>query len=171
LPAGAFRIQAELTNLEQSATFKQRAVDTYYTSRVIPQGYTHQGQVIGAAIGPGSSSQWLAGDYLGRVWDAGLFLGRIRWETDALYASRSPAEFRDFRSFHAHDVSMLAGVRGGYYLGVFRADAEFVLEKRYNYLFQNPDRGFGATGTVDVFNPSFRLVLSPAAHGAFRSGR
>ncbi|CAN5150437.1 hypothetical protein BH24GEM2_BH24GEM2_08630 [soil metagenome] len=171
LPAGAFRLQAELTKLEQSATFKQRAVDPYYTSRVIPQGYTHQGQVIGAAIGPGSSSQWLAGDYLGRGWDAGLFLGRIRWETDALYPSRSPAEFRDFRSFHAHDVSMLAGVRGGYNLGVFRADAEFVLEKRYDYLFQHPDRGFGATGAVDIINPSLRFMLSPVVPRAFRGHR
>lgn len=170
--AGAFRIQAELTNLEQSATFKQRAVDTYYTSRVIPQGYTHQGQVIGAAIGPGSSSQWLAGDYFANRWNVGLFLGRIRWETDALYASRSPAEFRDNRSFHAHDVSVLSGVRGGYTLvGGFRADAEFVLEKRYNYLFQNPDRGFGSAGAVDILNPSLRLVVSPAAPGASRSGR
>ncbi|CAN5793832.1 hypothetical protein BH23GEM5_BH23GEM5_30230 [soil metagenome] len=171
LQKGAFRIQAELTNLEQSATFKQRAVDTYYTSRVIPQGYTHQGQVIGAAIGPGSSSQWLAGDYLASRGDVGLFLGRIRWETDALYASRSPAEFRDFRSFHAHDVSVLAGVRGGYNLGGFRADAEFVLEKRYNYLFQNSDRGFGATGAVDIINPSLRFMLSPVVPRAFRPAR
>jgi hypothetical protein len=169
LPAGAFRIQAELTNLEQSATFKQRAVDTYYTSRVIPQGYTHQGQVIGAAIGPGSSSQWLAGDYLASRWDLGLFLGRIRWETGALYATRSPAPFRPDRSFHAHDVSVLGGLRSGYSFSAFRADAELTVEKRYNYLFQNPDRGFGSAGAVDVTNPSLRLFVSPVAPRAFRS--
>jgi hypothetical protein len=169
LRAGAFRLQAELTNLEQSATVKQRPVDTYYTSRVIPQGYTHQGQVIGAAIGPGSSSQWLAGDYLASRWGVGLFLSRIRWETGALYATRSPAPFRPDRSFHAHDVSVLGGLRSGYSFSAFRADAELTVEKRYNYLFQNPDRGFGSAGAVDVTNPSLRLFVSPVAPRAFRS--
>jgi hypothetical protein len=64
----AIRLQGEVTNLEQDASFRYRPIGSIYTSRVVPQGYTQRGQSLGAAIGPGSSSQFLAADYVGRRW-------------------------------------------------------------------------------------------------------
>ena len=61
----ALRLQAEHTYLEKSATSRDRPVGVYYTSRAVLQGYTHDGRVLGAAIGPGASSHWLAVDYFG----------------------------------------------------------------------------------------------------------
>jgi hypothetical protein len=106
----ALRVQAEMTNLEQSATFRDRPVDTWYTGRAAPQGYTQRGQVIGAAIGPGASSQWLAIDYFGSAWSVGLFGGRIRWDDDALYALPSIQG----NTWCSHDVSLFAGVKTAY---------------------------------------------------------
>ena len=69
---GVVRLQGELTYLEQSATFRKRPVPGYYVSRTVPQGYTQRGQSIGAAIGPGASSQWLAADYVRDGWQLGI---------------------------------------------------------------------------------------------------
>jgi hypothetical protein len=102
----AFRAQAEVTYLEKSPAYRNLMTETWYTGSAAQQGYTQRGQVIGAAIGPGASSQWFAGDYLAPRWRAGLFLGRIRWDNDALYLFPSATEKR-----FAHDVTLLAGVR------------------------------------------------------------
>src|SRR4029077_8440554 len=73
--SGSFRIQTEVTQLEQSATFRDEAVGSWYTSRRVVQGYTNRGEVIGASIGPGSSGQWLALDYLKTRWRVRHFAG------------------------------------------------------------------------------------------------
>ena len=105
---GAFRSEAEATFLEKSPAYRNLPEETWYTGAAAPQGYTQRGQVIGAAIGPGASSQWLAGDYVAATgWRAGIFLGRIRWDNDALYLFPSTTEKR-----LSHDVSLFGGVRG-----------------------------------------------------------
>jgi hypothetical protein len=162
VPHGVLRFQAEHTGLEQSTTFKQRPFDPFYTGRAAPQGYTHLGQVVGAAIGPGSSSQWLAADLLGERGRIGVTASRIRWENDAFYRSPSPDPVRGHRSPHAHDVSVIGGLRGGVRVWEVEAGAEILFAHRYNYLFQNPDRGFGPEGAVDVWNRTIRIHLSPA---------
>lgn len=50
---GNIRGQAEITQLEQSATFRDRPVGSWYTSNRVLQGYTNRGHIIGASIGPG----------------------------------------------------------------------------------------------------------------------
>jgi len=157
------RLQLELSNLEESTSFQHRPVSTFYTSRSIPQGYTHRGRVVGASIGPGSSSQWFAGDYIAPYWQFGVFAGRIRWATAALYDTEPQNPTGNFRSFHAYDVSMLTGLRGSARLGYFRLNGEVGLESRYNYLFQNPDRGFDPEGAVDIRNLMLRISLTPTS--------
>jgi hypothetical protein len=50
-----------------------------------PRGFTSRGQPLGAAVGPGSQSQWAALDYVAPRWQAGLFAQRVRHQNDALY--------------------------------------------------------------------------------------
>lgn len=64
--AGSVRLQGEITQLEQSATFRDRPGPSWYTSTRVIQGYTNRGEMLGASIGPGASSQFLAMDYLKR---------------------------------------------------------------------------------------------------------
>jgi len=161
LRPGVFRVQAEMTNVEQSTTFKQRPFDPFYTGRAASHGYTHRGQVVGAAIGPGSSSQWLAIDLLNDRFRFGLFGSRIRWENDTFYATPSPDPTRGHRTPHAHDVSVLGGARGGVSLIGLDFGAEIAFARRLNYLFQNPDQGFGSEGAVDVHNRTLRLIVTP----------
>jgi hypothetical protein len=158
-PGGRLRLQTEVTTVELSSTFRHRPTPTFYTSEAVPQGYTHRGRVIGAAIGPGSSSQWLALDHFSRSFRAGVYLSRIRWHNDFLHRSVSPQEFRTERSFHANDVSLVRGVRVGAITSLFEVEGEYRLEDRYNFLFQNPDLGWGPEDAVDVRNHGFSLTF------------
>ncbi len=53
------RLNLEITQLQQSADRLVRPAGAWYMHGSIRHGYTHQGQVLGAGIGPGSNSQTL----------------------------------------------------------------------------------------------------------------
>lgn len=154
--ASTFRVQAEVTTLEQSGDFKNRPVGVFYTSRRVIQGYTEFGQPIGAAIGPGASSQWLAID---RVWGAGsygLTFNRIRWNEDVRSTHTWPA----YLGWCNHDVSLLPGVRGSHSVpGGFLAVA-LTTGTRLNYNFQNAS-GCHGPAKIDVHNTTVSLSFSP----------
>lgn len=152
-PATA-RLQAEITYLEPSATFKQRPVLSAYTSHSIPQGYTHRGQVLGAAIGPGASSQWIAGDLFAERWSAGAYLTRIRWNEGVLPRVDLPDILR-------HEISTIVGVRGGVRIFGVDVHAEYALEGRLNWQFQNPVIGLEDPEGIDVRNHSLKLIVAP----------
>lgn len=152
VPSVALRIQTEITNLEPSTSYRVRRSGEWYASRAVPEGYTHRGRVIGAAIGPSGSSQWVAGDVVGGNWSLGTFAGRIRWENEARYSY--PPEFR--RS----DFTVFAGVRGSTEVGPMAVAAEYVLASRLNYLFQARSiSGFEDRG-VDVRNHTVKVTFS-----------
>ena len=154
---GMLRLQSELTTLEQASSAGPQP--SFYTSPGVPQGYTQRGQVIGAAIGPGSSSQWLAADYLAPRWRAGAFGGRIRWDNDAFYAT-ARAQAAGW-PFLAHDVSVFGGLRGSLELPALRLDAEWTRSVRYNFLFQNRGTSWEtADDAVDVRNHTLRLAIT-----------
>lgn len=152
--AASLRFQAELTNLEQASSTLAGDTMSFYTSRAVPQGYTHHGQVIGAPIGPGGSSQLVGLDYFARRWDVGLFAERIRWNED-VYALQ-PVGF----SFFSHDVTALAGVRGTAMMGGLTVHAEYSVSQRMNFLFQNLRGGFGKERSNDVQSRALRFSLS-----------
>ena len=157
LADGVLRVQPEITYLEQSTTFTQRPVPTFYVSRMVPHGYTHRGRVIGAAIGPGASTQWLAVDYLSGAWQLGAFGRRVRSNNDAYYRSEPNLSY-------AHDVSLLGGLRGGQRVRGLEWELQLGVEKRYNYLFQNRSPGFEGEKAIDVVNRSVRVLLRPVVH-------
>jgi hypothetical protein len=154
--APVVRVQAEATNLEQSVTIQQNrwGPPPFYTGFVAPGGYTHRGQVLGAAIGPSGQSQWLATDLLGGERQLGLFVGRIRWNNDALYQQPGANFFR-------HDASVYAGARAATRVSYADVRAEFYWAKRYNYEFQNGRANPGGRRTVDVKNLTLRLDVTP----------
>jgi hypothetical protein len=149
------RVQSEFTNLEPSATWRHRNVASTYASRVVPQGYTHRGQVLGASIGPGSSSQWLALDWMEEFWRLGAFGGRIRWDAAAHHLDVVPQPKRE-------DVSLFWGLRGGLDLWGWGVTTELTTGVRLNYLFQTfwADPVTGRAEGVDVANSTLSLTLS-----------
>lgn len=153
---GSVRLQTEISYLEQNP--RGRPSGSYYTSPHVIQGYTHEGETIGAAIGPGASNQWVAGDFLASSWRLGLFAERIRWDNDAYYTKPSGPRY-----YYGHDVSMIAGIRGGVTLPYARIQAELMRETRYNYHYQNWGYVWDdSDDAIDIDNRVFRLTVVPA---------
>lgn len=152
---GRWRAQLELTNLEQVRLSRTETPSSFYASNIIYSGYTQRGRVIGAAIGPGSQSQWVALDAMRERGSAGIFAGRIRWDHDEFFPQPSGL------SFYAHDVSLFAGLRGTWRGRYFDYAAEMATEQRMNYLFQSAVGGYGDDRTFDIHNLSLRLSIAP----------
>lgn len=154
------RIQLEATYLEKSATLRDRPVGTWYTSRAVAQGYTNRGKVIGASIGPGASSQWVAVDYFAPLGYAGLFLSRIRWDAEALYTfpSTDPAG----NKYCSHDTSLLFGVRGGLHSAFGLLEAGYSVDLRRNVFFeQGGPCGHDFSALRDETNSTFEIRITP----------
>lgn len=163
--AGTFRAGLEVSNLEQSRTFTDRPPPPdFYTGRAAPAGFTTRGQPLGAAIGPGSQSQWAALDYFARRWDAGLFAQRVRHQNDALYRVPAPNTFRN-------DVSLAGGFRGGVRAAGVDARATLTATRRLNYLFQNGTFNYLGIGSVDVHNLTLAVSLAPTGRAHARPPR
>lgn len=156
---GDLRLQAEHTYIEESPTFAWRENGSWYASSIVPQGYTHEGQVLGSPVGPGGSGQWAAADWLRGRGRAGVFLARVRWAQDAYYDQPG-----GFNRYLAYDVSMFGGVRAAWALRGVRVDTEYAFEHRWNIFFQNAannflDRNVG----IRARNHTLRIRFTAAA--------
>jgi hypothetical protein len=150
------RLRAEVTDLEQSATFATLPGASFYTSAAVPAGYTQRGESIGASIGPGASSQWLAADWLAAGGGlAGVFVERVRWDDDAFYTRPNSWQFG------AHDVSVLAGGRARLRTRAGDLGLEAFRERRLNFLYQNPSTDFLAREAISKTNYSLRITVTP----------
>jgi hypothetical protein len=72
-PFTVFRLQGEASYLEPDPSLRLRPTAVTYTSRAVPQGFTNRGETLGASIGPGGSSQWLAADMFSDFWRLGAY--------------------------------------------------------------------------------------------------
>jgi hypothetical protein len=153
---GRLRVQAEATYLEQSTTYRFRPIGSWYTSHAVAQGYTERGQSVGAAIGPGSSSQFLAADHIAAGWQLGAYLNRVRWLEDA-ETQRNPSIYG--AGYCSHDVAVLPGVRGRISTSAGIISADYSSGWRLNVFFDGPsncgERGRGAR------NKSLTLGFTP----------
>jgi hypothetical protein len=151
---GNFRptAKAEFTTLEQFNTRRGIQGPSFYTSIRVPQGYTQRGQVIGAMIGPGSSSQFLAGGLESSRYDVGLVLSRTRTDDDAYYLQSSGL------THFAHDVALAGAVQAAARYGRWSLETELRDEHRMNYLFQSANL-FSWDSTFDVHSLSMRFAL------------
>lgn len=153
--AGVLQLRTEVSYMEPSASIRVRPVRTSYTSAHVPQGWTHRGQMLGPAIGPAGSSQWLSGDYRKERWRAGLSLGRLRRDANYRFLNPLPPK-RD-------DVQLYAALRAGRRLGVMDVLVEFTEGLRLNHLYQAYELGTpdgGAEG-VDLLNRTLSVTLTP----------
>jgi len=161
---GTARVQLETTYLEKSATLRDRPVGTWYTSRAVPQGYTNRGEVIGAAIGPGASSQWLAVDYFASRWQAGIFASRIRWDGDALYTFPSTNVAGNPNKWCSHDTSVMVGVRGALRAAFGLLELSYGVDGRRNVFFEQRSvcgRDMDMRDVHDATNRTLEIRLTP----------
>ena len=150
----AFRLQSEASYMEPDPSLRLRPTAVTYTSRAVPQGFTQEGQMLGAAIGPGASSQWLAGDVVAQKWRLGSYLGRIRWDNGTFEEPIVPF-------FKRQDVSLFAGLRAGASWHDVNLLVDFTHAARFNYLFQTYTVPNSAqTKGIDLINNTLSVTLS-----------
>jgi Capsule assembly protein Wzi len=128
-------LRGELTHLEREATFRLRASPVYYAHNIVTQGYTQNGQVIGAGVGPGGNQQHLGVDLYAPWGRLGLVAQRRVQDNDAFYdwAAANGA------SFDKHDVAFDFVGSGLLFRGDFELGASLMFTRQLNRYFYGPD--------------------------------
>jgi hypothetical protein len=128
---GLWRLRGELATLERSSTVQVRAAPLFYIHGVAIQGYTQRGQLIGAGIGPGSSSQLLGLDRYTAAGRIGGYIERTRYDNDAYYFYYAPTQ-----AYYGHDVELTAGVSAVRFVGHFDLTGAVALSRELNRYFE-----------------------------------
>ncbi|MFT6855109.1 MAG: hypothetical protein ACJA0X_001082 [Cyclobacteriaceae bacterium] len=77
-----YSILYEHTQLTFYKNYIYRLTNSAYTHTVNKQGYTHQGQLLGPGIGPGSISNYLGIKMFQNEWYMGMSLQRVKFDED-----------------------------------------------------------------------------------------
>lgn len=142
-----WRISGELTQIADPLPTVRRPLFTFYAHGHLPQGYTHRGRLLGAAIGPGSNSQFLGVDLFTPAGVRGLFVERVRTHVDAegeLWERRYGGAGADIEwSIGAHQRLFLRHFDLGWsfthsyrrnrdYIGLYAEKPYFMAERNWN---------------------------------------
>jgi hypothetical protein len=92
-----FEFTWEWTKMEQTASRLLRSASSWYMHSRVRHGYTNNGEVIGASIGPGSNSQYFGVSNLNNNRRIGIGLDIIERDNDFFYRAWEDSE--DFRRY------------------------------------------------------------------------
>lgn len=79
----------EITQIENLEDTGGTDYPVWYEHLYVSQGYTHRGQVLGAGIGPGGTSQKFRVDFYDKLGLLGFSANRIEYNNDRLYRHQS----------------------------------------------------------------------------------
>ncbi|MBN2615546.1 MAG: hypothetical protein JXR71_07600 [Bacteroidales bacterium] len=147
------QIMSEFTQLAFNPTTINRNgnnATSWYTSGVVRAGYTHEGQIIGSGIGPGSNMQTLEVDWVKSLKMIGLRFERLVHNNDffLLY-------IKDIRRNWV-DVSATLIGQWPYKNLLFSGRIQYVRSMNYEWQFTPPSSGYWGPG-LDVTNLHLRL--------------
>lgn len=125
----------EFTNLTATQLNQVRPQTFFYSHDPIIQGHTNRGHILGAAIGPGSNSQFFSIDGYKDDYKIGLFVQRLVVNDNLHFREGSTAlsPFREFGDYYRHWVNLNAGVELLYGPGPFYINGRLTWTKAYNY--------------------------------------
>jgi hypothetical protein len=156
-PSGLFHIRIENTSLEQSLALANKFAGVWYTSRRVLQGFTNQGEVLGAAVGPGSSGQIAEANYFSKPGFFGLEFSRSRYSEDV----HQVLPMFDYLRWCSHDVQLQWGVHGGINTRFGSFSLRSVYQDRLNAYFQGGHGCPRSDGMVDIRNNNLTITFSP----------
>ncbi len=125
----------EFTNLTKSQLQQVRPQGDFYTHTPIGQGHTNRGQILGAAIGPGSNSQFLSLDFYKNNLTFGLFAQRhvINDSFHLRISSVTLSPFSDIGDFINHRINLNSGFNTTYSSGKLTLFSRLTWTKAFNY--------------------------------------
>lgn len=153
-------IQADLefTQLSQGASSLLRDAGAWYVHGKIRQGYTNEGQVMGAGIGPGSNLQSFSISWNKKLKGIGLQFERLVRNND--FYNLAWAHNKDFRKRWV-DLSASANVEWDYKNLLINARASVIRSLNYQYwLIDRPWEGIYFQSGYDVFNFQGQLGIT-----------
>lgn len=142
------QVNLEVTQLQNGADRLSRPGESWYTSSTVRHGYTHQGQIIGAGIGPGSNLQSLDISWVRGMKRIGLQLERLDHNDDFYYAAFS--YILDWRS-HWVDLTANLSADWNYRNLLFNARIGSTRSMNYQWWLRQYGDDYFVPGR-DVFN-------------------
>jgi hypothetical protein len=121
-------ISIEATQLAETSYNKVLGLSSWYVNPYIRQGYTNDGQVLGAGIGPGANLQTLDVSWVKGLKRIGLQLERYLHNDDYYYYA-----FNDTGDWRRHWVDLSAGLTGEWDYGNFIFNAKLMEIYSLNY--------------------------------------
>jgi len=125
-----FKVNLELNSLQPTLTEVVRSQNYFYTHYLITEGHTNEGQILGAAIGPGSQSQFLGVNGYFDSGKIGIFAQRVVDNNQFHFEYNMQHNYKDWWN---HWVKLNIGVDALYQLGQVMLDGKIVWDKNYNY--------------------------------------
>jgi hypothetical protein len=148
----------ELAHLESALSLRGgRGIIPFYTHSGLTQGFTHEGQLLGAWIGPGSDAQLLGVEHSKDLRTTGLMIERVRFDDDAYYTL-----WGRMYAHNGHDVSIGLMLQHSRPLGPLHGRAALGLARRHNRNFVYFDGGQPGNYQADTnFQLDIDLRWSP----------
>jgi hypothetical protein len=128
------RARAELTHLELSKTTLARPTPTYYAHYIVAGGYTHRGQVVGAAAGPGGNGQFAGLDWFAGWGGVGGFVRRDVHDNDTYYRLVRAGTIPNWPP--RNDVELMVGATARVFLGDFSLGGSVAAAREWNRYYE-----------------------------------
>jgi hypothetical protein len=131
----------EHTNLGNSRTKLIRATPTYYVHHIVSQGYTNNGQILGAGIGPGANSDQIEFKYYKPDGALGFDFQRVRFNDDYFFSNFVQLGVNNM------DVEYNFGLNYLKFIGKTSIQAGFLYSIRTSWQFQDGNN----VGNVNLY--------------------
>lgn len=125
----------EFTQLQQSAGRIIREAGTFYVHSRVRHGYTHNGEVLGAGIGPGSNLQTLEVNWVNELRKIGLTFERYVHNNDYYFYA-----FNDIQDPRRHWIDVSAFSNFSWDFENLLINARLGVIKSLNYQYQIQDQ-------------------------------
>lgn len=131
----------EFTQLEKGTTRNTRASETWYSHYQVTDGYTNNGQVLGAGIGPGSNLQSIDVNWVKGLKKIGLTFERLVNNNDLFYNfAYASADKNQYINRHWVDLSVAGNFSWTYKKFIVNSQLTYIRSLNYQYQWKTgPD--------------------------------
>jgi len=150
------QVNMELTQLEQTNANPDFPYRFIYTNKTVTQGYTNNGQLLGAGIGPGSNLQSLS-----ISWINGLKIIGLQFERYVHNNDFHNITIKDFRANWV-DISATAIAEWNFHNLLLSARFENIISYNYQHYYrpQNPNSGKFMEPGINQYNLQAQIGIT-----------
>ncbi|WP_431293723.1 capsule assembly Wzi family protein [Pedobacter sp. P26] len=156
-PDEFIQVGVELTQLEGSRTGEGREQPTWYIHHQVRDGYTNNGQILGAGIGPGSNLQSLDVSWVRGLKRIGIQIERLVNNNDLYYMAITTDPRRKWI-----DLSLSGKFDWSYKNFILNSQLTYIRSHNYQYTAKNivyTDKNFWNWDKQDINNLHLKIGL------------